>query len=284
MLQYITDTMAKTGSNGMKIVFDIGGTSMRAARIENGGIGEARKIPTPKNPKEGIQALANLVRECAGGEKIEAAAGGFPGVMGGGAIQYAPNLPEWKGAALADELARSLEAPAEVLNDGDCAALGEAAYGAGRGARIVAYAGIGTGIGCGRVVDGRIDGGVYDFEAGHQIVDAKEGRELEGFVSGRAFEKRYGVHPSKAPREGYAEMTPVLAAGIYNMILHWSPDMFVLGGGMMNENNGYRLADIASALGRFSSPYPKLPELRLAERKDTAGLWGALASMQNPPR
>ena len=268
----------------MKIVFDIGGTSMRAARATSDGIGEARKIPTPKNPKDGIQALANLVRECAGGEKIEAAAGGFPGVMGGGAIQYAPNLPEWKGAALAEELAHALEAQAEVLNDGDCAALGEAAYGAGRGARIVAYIGIGTGIGCGRVVGGRIDGGVYDFEAGHQIVDAKEGRELEELVSGRAFEKRYGVHPSKAPREGYAEMTPVLAAGIYNMILHWSPEIFVLGGGMMNEDNGYRLADIALALKSFSSPYPKLPELRLAERKDTAGLWGALALMQNPPR
>src|SRR3989338_4616280 len=260
----------------MRIAFDIGGTSMRTARIENGGVGEVRKIPTPKNPKEGIKALANLARECAGEEGIEAAAGGFPGVVGKGVIRYAPNLPEWKGVALAE--------PAEVLNDGDCAALGEAAYGAGRGARIVAYAVIGTGIGCGRVVDGRIDGCVYDFEAGHQIVDAKEGRELEDLVSGRAFEKRYGVHPSKAPREGYAEMTPVLAAGIYNMILHWSPEIFVLGGGMMNEDNGYRLADVASALKRFSSPYPKLPELRLAERKDTAGLWGALALMQNTPR
>ena len=271
-------------SNGMKIAFDIGGTSMRAARIENGGIGEVRKIPTPKNPKEGVKALAELARECAGEEGIEAAAGGFPGVIGGGVIQYAPNLPDWKDTALAGELARALGAPAEMLNDGSCAALGEAAYGAGRGARIVAYAGIGTGIGCGRVVDGRIDGGVYDFEAGHQIVDAKEGVELEELVSGRAFEKRYGVHPSKAPREGYAEMAPVLAAGIYNMILHWSPDIFVLGGGMMNEDNGYRLADITSALKRFSSPYPKLPELRLAELKDAAGLWGALALMQNPPR
>ena len=112
-------------------------------------------------------------------------------------------------------------------------------------------------------------------------MDVKEGRELEELVSGRAFEKRYGVHPSKAPREGYAEMTPVLAAGIYNMILHWSPEIFVLGGGMMNEDNGYRLADIALALKGFSSPFPKLPELRLAERKDTAGLWGALAFMQS---
>jgi hypothetical protein len=58
----------------------------------------------------------------------------------------------------------------------------------------------------------------------------------------------------------------------------------VLGGSMMNEDNGYRLSDVRSALERFPSPYPRYPELRLAERKDTAGLWGALALMQNPPR
>src|SRR3989338_6258711 len=251
MLQYITDTMAKTGSNGMKIVFDIGCTSMRAARATSDGIGEARKIPTPKNPREGVKALAELARWCAGEDMIKAAAGGFPGVVSGGVIRYAPNIPEWKGVALAEELTHALEAPAEVLNDGDCAAIGEAAYGAGRGARIVAYIGISTGIGCGRVVDRRIDGGVYNFEAGHQIVDAKEGVELEELVSGRAFEKRYGVHPSKAPRMGYAEMTPVLAAGIYNMILHWSPEIFVLGGGMMNEDNGYRLVGILAGLKCF---------------------------------
>ena len=268
----------------MKIVFDIGGTSMRVATVVADRVSEARKIFTPQDPKEGVKALVNLMRECAGDESIEAAARGFPGVVVGGAIQYAPNLPEWKGVMLAKELTRALEAPVEVLNDGDCAALGEAVYGSGRGARIVAYVGIGTGIACGRIIDGRIDSGVYDLEAGHQIVDAKGGRELEELVSGRAFEKRYGVHPSKAPREGYVEMTPILAAGLYNMVLHWSPEVFVLGGGMMNENNGYRLLDIASALKRFSSPYPKLPELRLAEHKDASGLYGALALMQNPPR
>ncbi|HEY4514338.1 MAG TPA: ROK family protein, partial [Candidatus Paceibacterota bacterium] len=177
----------------MKIVFDIGGTSMRVATVVADRVSEARKIFTPQDPKEGVKALVNLMRECAGDESIEAAAGGFPGVVVGGAIQYAPNLPEWKGVMLAKELTRALEAPVEVLNDGDCAALGEAVYGSGRGARIVAYVGIGTGIACGRIIDGRIDSGVYDLEAGHQIVDAKGGRELEELVSGRAFEKRYGV-------------------------------------------------------------------------------------------
>ena len=261
----------------MKVVFDIGGTSMRAASAESGKLGEVRKVSTPQTPQEGIPTLAALMRECAVGEPVEAAVGGFPGVVAGGTIHFAPNLPQWVGCVFAQELSRSLGAPAHVHNDADLAALGEAVYGAGKGSHIVVYAGVGTGIGCGRVVDGRIDSGVYDFEAGHQIVDVKGGVELEALVSGRAFEIRYKVHPSKAPREGYTEMTPVLAAGLYNMMLHWSPEVFVLGGSMMNEENGYRLADIVAALGRLPKVYPKLPELRLAQFKETAGLNGAMA-------
>lgn len=274
MLQGKINTMTK-------IVFDIGGTSMRVASIVSENVGEVHKIPTPKEPKEGVETLVKLMRECAGDEPIESSAGGFPGVLGEGVIHYAPNLPEWIGVKLATEASKILGAPVLVHNDGDCAALGEAVYGAGRGSQNVAYVGVGTGIGCGRIVGGRIDSGVYDLEAGHQIVDASGGKALEELVSGRAFEKRYGVHPSKAPREGYEEMTSTLAAGLYNMMLHWSPEIFVLGGSMMNEGNGYRLADIALAFARFSSPYPKLPEIRLAEYKDTAGLYGALALMRN---
>ena len=259
----------------MKVVFDIGGTSMRAANATPGGIGEIRKIKTPQEPKEGLAALAALARECAGGGQLEAAAGGFPGIVADGVVYLAPNLPTWNGTKLASELTKAIGVSVTVQNDGDLAALGEASRGGGKGFRVVAYAGIGTGVGCGRVVDGRIDSGAYDFEAGHQIVDAAGGMELEALVSGRAFEKRFGVHPKDAPRAGYEEMTPILAVGLYNMILHWSPEVFVLGGSMMNEDNGYRLADITAALGRLPQIYPRLPEVRVAVLKDTAGLYGA---------
>lgn len=250
---------------------------MRAACVIGENVGDVRKVSTPKSPKEGIVALAGLLRECAGDEPLEAAAGGFPGVVANGTVHYAPNLPEWKGVMLAAELSHAIGAPVKVHNDGDCAALGEAVYGAGKGFRIVAYAGIGTGVGCGRIVDGRIDGGAYDLEAGHQVVDVREGKELEQLVGGRAFEERFGMHPGKVPREKYDEMTPMLAAGLYNMVLHWSPEVLVLGGSMMNEENGYRLDDVAAALKKFASPYPKLPELKLATHKDSTGLWGAAA-------
>jgi len=263
----------------MRVVFDIGGTNMRVATVTVEGIGEIQKISTPQEPQEGITTLATLIRDCAEGGAIEAVAGGFPGVVSEGTIHYGPNLPKWKGVAFATELSRALEASVQVENDADLAALGEASHGAGSGFRTVVYVGIGTGIGCGRVVEGRIDRGMYDFEAGHQIIDVKAGAELESLVSGRAFEKRFGVHPKEAPRAGYDEMTPVLAAGLYNMMLHWSPDIFVLGGSMMNEDNGYRLLEIIAALERLPRVYPRLPEVRLPKFRDTAALHGARAML-----
>src|SRR3989344_6468480 len=88
----------------MKVVFDIGGTSMRAACATEGGIGEIRKLKTPQELKEGIAALAALARECAGGEKLEAVAGGFPGIVADGVVYLAPNLPTWNGTKPASEL------------------------------------------------------------------------------------------------------------------------------------------------------------------------------------
>ena len=261
-----------------RIAFDIGGTNIRVARVSLDGIGEVRKVPTSQEPNKGVVKLAELARDIAGREPIEVAAGGLPGIVVNGVIKDAPNLPQWAGLAFEKEFSTALGgASVAVRNDSDMAALGEAVYGAGKGKRVVAYMGIGTGVGGGRIVDGQIDTGAYGLEPGHQIIDVKELKDLEYFVSGRAFEKRFGVHPKDAPREAYSEMTPILAAGLYNTMLHWSPDVLVLGGSMVVGVNGYRIEEVVSALKKIPGKLPFMPELRMAELKDAAGLHGARA-------
>lgn len=264
----------------MKIAFDIGGTNMRVASIIGGDLGKIEKKRTPKDPKEGVLQFAELVRACAPGEAMEAAAGGFPGAVPEGIVRLSPNLPQWEGFALATEFSKALGCSVSMRNDADLATLGEAVYGAGKGKRIVAYIGVGTGVGGGRVTDGAIDASAFSLEPGHQILDMRDKKDVEALVSGRAFEKRFGVHPKDAPREAYVEMTPVLALALYNTIVHWSPEVLILGGSMMNEENGYRLEDIRRALEALPRTVPHLPELRLAEFKDTAGLHGARALLQ----
>lgn len=262
---------------GAYVGFDVGATNMRIARVTANGIGEPRKIPTPSDVQEGTRLLAQLIRECAEGEKPVAVAGGVPAVVAGGRIFRVPNREGWTNFDLRAALSHALDAPVDIHNDADLAALGEAGYGAGIGKRVVAYIGVGTGIGTARVVSGRIDGGAYDFEAGHQIIDALRMETLEGLASGGALEKRFGVHPRDVARSEFEQMTPVLATGIYNTILHWSPDVVVLGGSMMNEETGYRKSDIVSALATLPEIYPKLPEIQLSRLGDDAGLHGARA-------
>lgn len=262
------------------IVFDIGGTSTRVARADESGISQKRAVATPADPEEGMRALTELAREAAGSETIEGIAGGFPGVVQDGRILLDPNLPKWIGFPFSEKLSALIGAPVRVRNDADLAALGEAVYGGGQGSRIVAYVGVGTGVGTGRVVDGRVDDARFGFEAGHQILDVQGKRSLEDIVSGHAVSARFGCHPKDAPRAAYEERAPYLAAGILNIVLAWSPDVVVLGGSMVNEENGFRMADVVSSLASFSHPLPELPPIRKSTLAGESGLHGARALLK----
>ncbi len=261
------------------IAFDIGGTSLRVALVTDGGLGEVRKVSTPQDPKEGIAALTALIREVAGNEEIKAIAGGFPGTILEGVVIDAPNLPKWKDLSLGRALSEVMPGTSiSLANDADMAGLGEAIYGAGKGKRVVAYVGIGTGVGGGRIVDGTVDAGVYGLEPGHQIIDAKDTNDLESLVSGKAFEKRFGVSPKDAPRSAYDEMTPILTIGLYNTIVHWSPEVLVLGGSMIVGVNGYSVESVNEGLTALCAKRGwHAPDVTMASLGDAAGLHGARA-------
>lgn len=260
----------------MQIVFDIGGTNMRVARVDGDVVLDPARRPTPEEPEAGIAQLIALIDETASGRAVERIAGGIPGVPSeDGAVLCAAHLPQWTGAPLGARLSERFGARVTVRHDADLAGLGEAVYGAGRGARVVAYAGIGTGVGMSRIVGGVIDAGRYPPEAGHQIVQVENSATLEDLVGGRSVSKKFGMHPRDVPRSAYDEMTPVLAAGLYNTILHWTPDVLVLGGSMMNEENGFKLGAVAEALKKLPTFHPALPELKTAQLRDNAGLEGA---------
>jgi len=83
---------------------------------------------------------------------------GSPGVLdpGRGRIRYAANLPGWQRPGLAETLAERLGAALTIDNDANLAALGEHAYGAARGLKDYVYLHLGTGVGLGLVLDGRL--------------------------------------------------------------------------------------------------------------------------------
>lgn len=260
------------------IIFDIGGTKMRVAqKLNESEFSEPIKIETPKGGEEGVEKLFGLAREVAGGEPVESMSGGIAAVFEGKRIVNSSNLPGWIGVDFGGVSERE-GVPIIVKNDGAVVGLGEAHFGAGKGERIVVYITVSTGVGGAKIIDGKVSESALGFEPGHQIIDIRDGKTLEDMVSGRGFEERYHKKPYEVTEsEAWEEAARTLAVGLHNTIVHWSPDVVVLGGPMMVGDPSIPIESVKRHLSEVSRIFTKLPELRLASLVDNGGLYGALA-------
>ncbi|PRH84067.1 N-acetylglucosamine kinase [Labrys okinawensis] len=165
----------------MTICFDIGGSAIKAAlATPRGEVRPFARIATPLDDFGAfVQALAQLRRQGGAGAGDDIAVSITGVVDPRSEIIACANIPCIDGRRLAPDLAERLGVPVHVANDADCFALAEAVKGAGRGHRIVFGIIIGTGIGGGLVVDGRILTGAGGFagEWGHGPVVASEAGE-----------------------------------------------------------------------------------------------------------
>lgn len=261
----------------MMLVADIGGTTMRVASGDaDGTLREVRTHPTPPAFIDGMALLAAEMQSLMGTEQIERIVIGVPGsVEDERTLVSAKHLPEWGGHDIKGALEDALTVPVTLENDTALGALGEAVKGAGTGFPIVAYVAIGTGIGGARIVDGAIDRNAYGFEIGHQYLSSTEETELEELVSGAAVKEAEGVAAKDLiDEEKWQKYSKKFAHGLYNTLLHWSPDVVVLGGSLM-RNNGMRVEDIVAELERINEVIPELPPVRKAAL-EYPGLVGAL--------
>jgi len=207
-----------------------------------------------------------------------------------------PNLQGWNYKPLKKELEKGTGAPLFIENDTAIVGLGEATAGAGKGCSIVVYITISTGVGGARIVDGKIDKSAFGFEIGHQIIDAGGGFEkesergalgarkgymdLEKHISGKAVEKRFGKKPYEIlDPEIWDEEARLLAFGLNNTIVHWSPDIVVLGGSMMKEI-GIPIERVRHHLKEIMAIFPELPKIGKAALGDIGGLHGALVFLR----
>ncbi|PIR84003.1 hypothetical protein COU18_01180 [Candidatus Kaiserbacteria bacterium CG10_big_fil_rev_8_21_14_0_10_51_14] len=262
----------------MYIVADIGGTNMRVASVAIDSLGEIKKIPTPKDPLEGIRKLVALVRECAQGEKITAFAGGVAAdsISDTGVLADARNLRAWEGTNIVRELREDLKAPVQVVNDAALAGLGEYFAGAGRGASVLAYVTVSTGVGGGLIINGNIAaaGGVADIKVG--------GIDLENLVSGTAVTKRFGVHPKDLNSlEERNQLADTLAEGLRVIVERWSPGTIVLGGSMIVGINPIPIPRVQESLNKLIAQDRRPPVIKMAELGDNGGLWGGIALLRH---
>src|SRR5579875_1850876 len=144
---------------GRLIVIDLGGTSVRGAAFGmDGRRSETIKLPTDTRSRQSVlDQLEDLVeRLSASSAAAHAIAVGAPSYVQDGVVIDAPNLPNWRNVPLQQHLEDRFGFPVSIENDVDLAAVGETFHGAGKGLSDVALVAIGTGIGAGIVIDGKL--------------------------------------------------------------------------------------------------------------------------------
>ncbi len=189
---------------GNRIGIDVGGTNVKIALVnDKGNIIYSNSIPTRaemgyeytiNNMKE---AIAELIKETKSDKKsIEGIGFGFPGQIDykKGVVRLAPNIPGWVEVPIAEIMEKEFGIPTRVDNDVRCAALGELNYGAGIGCENLICITVGTGIGSGLIINGKLVRGASNAagEIGHIKLDMHGGPLcgcgdrgcLEAFASG----------------------------------------------------------------------------------------------------
>lgn len=268
------------------VLFDIGGTKIRVAVSHDGRTFKEPKIaPTPKDFNQGMSVFKKLADDALGGSQVKIVAGGVPGVLNRGrsTIFKLPNLPEWDGKPIKRELEKMFGASVYIENDSALVGLGEATKGAGKAYNIVAYVTVSTGIGGARIVGRKIDQRAIGFEPGWQIVNQADlGKDTNSaylgyYISGNYLEKRLGKKIKDIENEVLHEnMSAYLASGLYNSILHWSPDVVILGGSMITGVNPIPLDIVEDKLRKLLTIFPEIPEIKKASLGDFGGIYGAL--------
>ena len=268
------------------LLFDIGGTNMRVAHARTmRTFEEPVIIATPLTVEGGMDALRGVTRAVTHGRPLRCAIGGIPDPRGIADPRRLPRELHWTRRPLARTLERVLGVPVLLENDSALVGLGEATVGAGRGAAIVMYLTVSTGVGGARIVDGRIDRSACGFEPGHQIV-VPGGRRcvscgarghLQAYIAGPALRDIHGsdpvaIHSARAWRDA----ADVLARGLVNSIVHWSPEVVVLGGSVMER---IPLRRVQTSLAEHLRKFPP-PPVRRATLGSVGGLHGALALLR----
>lgn len=152
---------------GLTIGVDIGGTKIAAGVVdEEGSILETSQVSTPQTPEGVVDAIADAVRIVSEGHEIEAVGIGAAGYVDDkrATVLFAPNI-NWRHEALKDKVEQRVGLPVVVENDANAAAWGEYRFGAGVGHDDVVCITLGTGLGGGIIIGGKLHRGRFGVAA-----------------------------------------------------------------------------------------------------------------------
>ena len=271
----------------MRIGIDLGGTKIEVVVLDDTGAQRLRRrVPTPRDYDGTLAAIAALVA----GAEVECGVCsvgiGIPGSLSPatGLVRGA-NSTWLNGGSLQDDLARRLDRPVRISNDANCLALSEA------GSGITFAAILGTGVGAGITIDGRLIEGANRIagEWGHNPLPWMSrdehpgprcwcGRDgcIETFLSGPALAADGGAEPATLAARGDPALgrhAHRLARALAHVINLLDPDVIVLGGGLSNMAHLYE--QVPRLWGEWVFSDVVTTRLVPARHGDSSGVLGA---------
>ena len=304
-----------------QIGIDIGGTSIKAGLVSDGRIISWKSVPTDTDAGADkiigdIAQMVNALKDDAGDKIITGVGIGCPGAVNSctGMVDHAYNL-KWDYVPLGERMQKLTGYPTRVCNDANAAALGEAKYGAGKAYQNSVFITIGTGIGSGIIIDGRLYEGNQSkgAEIGHVVI--KSGGEpctcgrrgcFEAYSSATALirdttramlkdpdSKLWTVCPDidkvngktvfdamlmddKTAQGVFDNYIRMLGEGLVNIINALRPEAIILGGGVCAQGD-VLLVPLKKYIAKYAFGEGPNVGLHIASLKNDAGIIGAAA-------
>ena len=247
---------------------DLGGTNVRAAIVdEKGNVLVQKKSPSyaQEGKEKVMDTIINLIKSLPDYESCSGIGVGVPGPCDEktGSMVLATNLPGFEGYSIANKLEETFHMPSFIDNDANVPALAEALVGAGKGKKVVYYVTLSTGIGGGLVINGECISGKHGFtgEIANIIIDRNRSKvnylavgAIENEASGIAITRKANEKASKKYKhagevfEDAHNGNPVAKEIVDNVVRDLAqlfatiacvcdPDIFILGGGMMQSSD-----------------------------------------------
>lgn len=292
---------------------DIGGTKVAVGIVDRDGkVLASRESPTGSDCEysRGLDMIVPMLKGVVRNTGVELSGIGI-GSTGpvdpfSGDFGELDFLPKWRGQSLVKDLARIFKVTVALENDGDAGALGEAGWGAGKNKSRLIYVTVGTGIGGGIILDGKLYRGVDGAhpEIGHQVIDPSgplcscgfrgcweslaAGPAMAGWLASTAppdyphggglAAKRIcqlALQGDELARSAVSREAKYLGLGLANLINLFTPDAIVLSGSIMKSANLF-LDGIRQTIrqGCRFVPFEKT-ELLLSALGENANLIGA---------
>jgi len=273
---------------GTVIGLDLGGTKVSVGAVAGDTVRRVvrREVPAQDAAEVVIAAIIDAIGEVFD-DSVVGIGCGVPSVVDveRGVVFEVENIPSWKEVHLKAALEGAFGVPSVINNDANAFAVGEYVFGAGRGFRHLVGITLGTGLGTGVILDGRLYSGA-NCGAGEIGMMAHKGLTLEAWCSGPFFERECGegggsVH--RRAREGDAQALSIferygheLSEAVMIALYAYDPQAVIFGGSISSAFDLFE-PGLRAGLRRFAYPHVVERLVMAPSALENAAVLGAAA-------